>query len=123
MRVVLKQKNLTFTPAIREYVEKKLVSPVQKLVGGGKADELVILEIEIARTTTHHRKGLVYYAEANVSRGKTLIRVEAQDQDIYAAIDALKDELEGRLKSLKEKSVSVARTRARSAKQIIRQKM
>ena len=123
MRVVLKQKNLAFTPAIREYADKKLVTPVRRLVGRGAADELVILEIEIARTTTHQRKGLVYYAEANVSWGKKLIRVEAQDQDIYAAIDALKDELEGRLKSLKEKSVSLNRKRARNAKQIIRQKM
>lgn len=123
MRVVLKQKNLALTPAIREYVEKKLVSPMRRAVGSTAADELVILEIEIARTTTHHRKGLVYYAEANISWGKTLIRVEAEDQDIYAAIDALKDELEERMKSLKEKSVSVNRKRARSAKQIIRQKM
>lgn len=123
MRVVLKQKNLAFTPAIREYIEKKLVSPMRRAVGSTAADELVILEIEIARTTTRHRKGLVYYAEANMSWGKTLIRVEAEDQDIYAAIDALKDELEERMKSLKEKSVSVNRKRARSAKQIIRQKM
>lgn len=123
MRVVLKQKNLALTPAIREYVEKKLVSPMRRAVGSTAADKLVILEIEIARTTTHHRKGLVYYAEANMSWGKTLIRVEAEDQDIYAAIDALKDELEERMKSLKEKSVSVNRKRARSAKQIIRQKM
>lgn len=123
MRVVLKQKNLALTPAIREYVEKKLVSPMRRAVGSTAADELVILEIEIARTTTHHRKGLVYYAEANMSWGKTLIRVEAEDQDMYAAIDALKDELEERMKSLKEKSVSVNRKRARSAKQIIRQKM
>ena len=123
MRVVLKQKNLAFTPAIREYVEKKLVSPVQKLIGRGRAEELVILEIEIARTTTHHRKGLVYYAEANISLGKKLVRVQSQDQDIYAAIDALKDELEGRLKSLKEKSVSVDRKRARNAKQTLRQKI
>src|SRR3989338_1265713 len=123
MRVVLKQKNLALTPEIREYVEKKLVSPVQKLIGRGRAEELVILEIEIARTTTRHRKGLVYYAEANISLGKKLVRVESQDQDIYAAIDALKDELEGRVKSLKEKSVSVDRKRARNAKQIIRQKM
>lgn len=123
MRVVLKQKNLAFTPAIREYVEKKLVSPARKLVGSTAAAELVILEIEIARTTTRHRKGLVYYAEANMSLGKKLIRVEAEDQDIYAAIDALKDELERRVKSLKEKSVSLNRRRARNAKQIIRQKM
>lgn len=123
MRVVLKQKKLAFTPAIREYIEKKLVSPARRIVGGTAASALVMLEIEIARTTTRHRKGLVYYAEANMSLGKKLVRVEAEDQDIYAAIDALKDELEERLKSLKEKSVSLNRQRARNAKQIIRQKM
>ncbi len=122
MRVTLKQKNLSITPSLRAYIDAKLVVPVKKLISRTAGGELPILDIEVARTTIHHRKGMVFYAEANMSLGKRLIRVEAEDEDIHAAIDALKDELEGRIKSLKEKITSLERSRGRKAKQSLRQK-
>jgi len=119
MRVIIKQKNLSLTPSIRSYIDSKLVRPVKKILKRVAREDLPILEIEIARTTMHHRKGLIFYAEANLSAGKSLIRVEAADIDIHAAIDALKDELVRRLTARKDKETTIERKRARSAKQTL----
>ena len=121
MRVLVKQKNLSLTPSIRSYIDSKLVRPVKKILEQAAREDLPILEIEIARTTLHHRKGLVFYAEANLSAGKSLIRVEAEDIDIHAAIDVLKDELLGRLTALKDKRTVVGRKRARVLKKKLRE--
>ncbi|OGZ96106.1 MAG: ribosomal subunit interface protein [Candidatus Sungbacteria bacterium RIFCSPHIGHO2_01_FULL_50_25] len=120
MRIVLKQKNLRITPALRDYIEAKLVSPVKKIIRRAEDEELPMLEIEIARTSMHHRKGLVYYAEANLSFGKRMIRVEAKDQDIYAAIDSLKDELESRMVRLRDKQTALDRRGGRRVKRTLR---
>lgn len=120
MRIVLKQKNISITPALRDYIESKVVTPVKKILRRLSQGELPILEIEIARSTMHHRKGLVYYAEANLSLGKRLIRVEAENTDMHAAIDALKDELEERLSRFHDKRTTLDRRGARRVKDALR---
>lgn len=116
MRFKIYAKNLILTPALRIYAEEKIVRPVELRIKKAAESDLPILEVEISRTTEHHRKGKVYHAEANLKLGKTLIRAEADDEDARTAIDLLKDEIEGELTHFKGRRQAVERRGARRAK-------
>lgn len=117
MRVILHKKNLEITPALQDFVEKKLVEPVRKRLKGLPEEELPILEIEVGRPSRHHLKGRVYHLEANLSLGKNLLRAEVDNEDVRAGCDILKDELLQKLTNYKNKQETVLKKKARRAKE------
>lgn len=120
MRVTLRSKNLVVTPALRLYIEEKVLKPVRNLLRGFTQEALPILDLEFSRTTRHHRKGKVYYAEANLTLGGKLLRSEVEDEDIRSCCDILKDELEGEIKRFKQRSITRERRGARRIKKELR---
>lgn len=116
MRFTLHQKNLDITPALREYIEQKILKPVEKFISNIKVPELPLLDIEIGRTTRRHKKGQVYRAEANLKLNGKMIRAEAVDEDVHAACDMVKDELHREIVSYKSRALSLLKRRARSIK-------
>ena len=119
LRFTLHQKNLEITPALRVYVEEKILKPVERFIKNVKVPELPILDIEIGRTTRHHKKGLVYRAEANLKLNGKMIRAEAVDEDVHAACDLVKEELRREIVSYKDKALAVLKRRARSVKKAL----
>lgn len=109
MTVTIKGTNLDLTLPLKKYAEYKILALAKFFPG------LTQARIELERTTKHHHKGEVWRAEANISGPQHLFRAEAMANDIYAAIDAMKDELKHELHALKEKRVRLVR-RARRAK-------
>lgn len=120
MRVVVRKKNLEITPALSVYIDTKIVRPTEKLLARIKSDALPLLDIEVARTTRHHRKGNVFYAEANLSLGSYVFRAEAEAEDIYAACDLLEDELKREISKFKTKIQSMAKRQGRQIKKQVR---
>lgn len=120
MRVTIRQKNLEITPALREYIEMKVLKPLRRLIKPMLRSELPILDLEFSRTTLHHRKGKVYYAEANLSLGKKMLRVSVEDEDIRAACDLLEEELKRIIMDLKNRTQSLEKRRARRIKEELR---
>lgn len=115
MRVTIRKKNLELTGPLREYIERKIVQPVEKRLRQMDHDS-PILDIEVARTTHHHHKGLVYAVSVSLTLKDTLIRAEAADMDIHAACDALEDELTREIVAYKGKAQSLLKRGARQAK-------
>ncbi|KKU48194.1 ribosomal subunit interface protein [Candidatus Uhrbacteria bacterium RIFCSPLOWO2_12_FULL_46_10] len=106
MVISIKGTNLDLTPALKRYAEQKILSLAKFFPG------LTHARVELERTTKHHHKGDVWRAEANLHGPKHLFRAEAVSTDIYAAVDAVKDELKRELHGLKEKrSISVRQAR------------
>lgn len=102
MTTDIKSTNLELTPSIKQYAEEKLAALgkfIEKLEANGEAK----LVIEIARTTNHHHRGDVYYAEANLNVKGSVIRAEHTDEDIYASIDKVKDILKMEIEKYKDK--------------------
>ena len=93
MQLDLTGHHVEITPALREYVTTKLdkVSRHFDLVIGAHC----ILTVEKLR----------HKAEATVSVNGGKIHAEATEEDMYAAIDALADKLERRVRKYKEKLV------------------
>ena len=102
MKIDIKGTLLELTPAIKEYVQKKL-APLSRLMKTFEAEGETTAFIEIARTTKHHKRGEVYYAEATLLFAGKSLRVERYHRDIRAAIDLMRDTLKAEILRQKEK--------------------
>ncbi|MEK7549135.1 MAG: ribosome-associated translation inhibitor RaiA [Patescibacteria group bacterium] len=103
MHIIIKSTNLDLTPAIKEYIEEKIGSLDRFIKKRFEGKSEIRTEVEIARTTKHHRHGDVFYAEVNLHLPKKNLRVEHSDWDIRIAIDKTKDKLQREIKKYKEK--------------------
>ncbi len=111
MTIKILATGIELTPAIKTYVEEKIMLLerfVKKYEGTGEVE----IAVEVGHTTKHHRHGEIFYAEATLSLSGDTIRVECSDLDLYAAIDRMKDILKQDIIKHKEKTESKA-TRAR----------
>ena len=105
MKINISVKNLELSPAIREYIEKKMGS-LNKFMKKWETEGSVKLSFDAGRTTKHHYKGNIYYAEANLKIPGKMIRAYKTNEDLHAAIDAVKEVLSAEIKQYKEKPKS-----------------
>jgi len=102
MKINITVKNLELSPAIKERIEKKMGS-LDKFMKKWEEEGSVELNFDAGRTTKHHHKGNVYYAEANLKIPGNMIRVRKTNEDLHAAIDEVKEVLAEEIKQYKEK--------------------
>lgn len=112
----IKTKDLVLTEAIEKYIDKKLET-LKKFIPKYSSDS-VKAAIEVGRTTRHHQAGDIFRAEINLSVGGKLFRVESERDDLCAAIDEARDDLEREIKKFKEKKETVFIRGARSFKKM-----
>ncbi len=117
MHIIITGTHLEITEAIREYTLEKMNS-LEKLVP--KDDTSGKLTIELSKTTNHHSHGDVFQAEAllHIREKETALRT-TQD-DLYKAIDTLKDMLYRELSKHKDKEQSVFRRSAHKIKNLFK---
>lgn len=119
MKYNLQAKNFTLSEHIRDYVEAKLIGTVERFMANVDPENIK-LDIEIARTTDHHQKGEVWYAEVNLKSGDLAIRIETNAESPTAAIDLAQEELAREIRRKKEKKTSRMRRGARAVKDMLR---
>ena len=91
MQITIKTTNIDLSPSIKEHIEKRIGGLTKFLK---KIDqEVVKIEVEVGKPSKHHRKGNIYYAEANISLPGKLLRAESKSWDTYLAIDEIKESL------------------------------
>jgi ribosomal subunit interface protein len=120
MRVTLRQKNFKITPAFCAYIEQKIVRPAARLLPGNQEGDLPLFDIDVERTTGHHRKGRVYRVAANITLGRKVISAEATDENPHAACDLLEEELKREIRGYKTKSRTLAHRGAQKVKGALR---
>ena len=116
MRVTIRQKNIQITSALTAYIEAKILKPLKRRLKTAIAKDLPILDLEFGRTTRHHRKGLVYRAEATLTIGKRSLRAEVDAEDMRQACDLLEQELDHEIQSFKERQQALEKRMGRKTK-------
>ncbi len=106
MNMNIKGTRISLTPAIEDYVEKRL-SALDKFIG--PADDSVFVQVEVGKTTAHHKSGDVFRAEVNLSVGGKKYYAVSEKPDLYAAIDDVRDEILAELRKMKDKKSSTLR--------------
>ncbi len=102
MKVTIKTTNLKLTPEVKKIIEEKIAT-LDKFIPHTGNDDSVEAFVEVALETRHHKKGKIYYAEANIKVPGKIIRAEAREENIYQAINKVKDELQELLKKYKKR--------------------
>jgi len=103
MRLNLKATNISLNEDIRSYLEKRLTS-LGKLID--MDDPVVLIDVELGRTTKHHQSGDIFFAEINIHRRKEAFRAVSNRGDLNSAIDDMHDEIAGELLSWKGRKKS-----------------
>lgn len=117
MKINEKGTNMDITAHIQDYLYKKL-DHLNKFID--PADESVLCDVELGRTTNHHNKGEVFRVEINLHIAGKNLRAVSEEEAILAAIDIAKDEMVRELTSAKEKKVSLTRKGGAKIKNIIK---
>lgn len=93
---------MEMTDAIRAHVEEKLSSLEKFCENYSPCD----VRVEVGKTSEHHQKGKIWRAEFMMTIPGASLRAESVEEDLYAAIDAAKDDLKRQLIAFKEKRIA-----------------
>lgn len=115
MKIQIKGTDIELTPSIKKYIMDK-IGGLDKFLDKFQKESQVVAEVEIARTTRHHKSGEIYYAEVNLDLKGDKLRAENKDEDVRSAIDGLKDILKREILTLKEKKTDKKRNAGRPGK-------
>lgn len=105
MHVKIKATKVELTPGIKDYVQDKM-DMLEKYLG--KIDALNC-EVELAMAVGNQNSGKIYRAEVNLEVPGELLRVEKTEEELFKAIDKVKDHLVRSIKRYKEKRMDKKR--------------
>lgn len=118
INISIKATNIELTPAMRSYAEEK-IGMLQKLIDERDGD--VRADVELERLTAQ-QSGEIFRAEVNLHTSHMSLRAESTKDDMYAAIDLVKDDVMREIRRAKNKNETMARRGGRMFKEIV-QKM
>ena len=120
MQINLLGKNMELTGAIRDYVSKR-VTNLEKLLsriesGKGK----VMVNFEVSKSTNHHKSGDIFHADCLIKIDGKEFYGSADKEDLYQAIDAVKDSLYNEINKNKDRRQTLFRRGAMSIKNMLK---
>lgn len=116
MRVSIKGTNIELTPAIRQYINEQVGELERFTQGIGSPIEA---RVEVGKPSKHHRKGDVFYAEINLRLPGRVLRAQSTQEDLFFAINVVRDQLQRDIKRYKKKQDAKFRRGARSIKKLV----
>ena len=99
MQVKIKATKIDLTSRIKEYVQEKM-DMLEKYLGSVSVQNC---DVEIGMTTGNQSAGKIYRAEVNLEVPGKLIRVEKTEEELFKAIDKVKDHLTRSIRRYKQK--------------------
>ncbi len=117
MNITIKTTNIDLTEAIKSYVEKRLGAFTKHNPSVSEDDRA---EVEVGKTTEHHHSGEIFRAETVLHMNGKKIVATSEKEDLYAAIDEMKDKLEREVRGGKEKKRTLWKRGAGTIKKILR---
>lgn len=117
MKINIKATGIELTQAISNYAQKK-VSHIEKYFSGDSTD--AVAQVEVGKSTRHHKTGNVFRAEIHITGAGIDLYAVSEMDDLYAAIDIVKDEIVHNIVQLKGKRETLARRGANMMKNIMK---
>ncbi len=117
MKINIKATGIELTPAISDYVNKK-VSAIEKYLDKDTLD--MVAQVEVGVTTHHHKAGNIFKAEVHITGLGLDLYATREEEDLYAAIDLVKDEIVHNATQSKNKRVTLTRRGAEMVKNIMK---
>ena len=102
MKIIIKGAKIKLTPILKDFVEEKITDLEKLFESNIKRDFEVKAFVEIGKTSEHHRKGDIFFAECQIFLPGKGVRAVAKKEDLKLAICEVKDQLQVQLKKYKE---------------------
>lgn len=121
MRINLKGKNFELTPAITDYVQKR-VTNLEKLLSTieeGKRGDIMV-NFEVGKSTKHHKSGIVFHSDCLINIDGQKFYASSDKEDIYQAIDEIKETLFREIRENKDRKQTLFRRGASSVKKMLK---
>ncbi|MBP9864011.1 ribosome-associated translation inhibitor RaiA [Patescibacteria group bacterium] len=103
MTINIHASGMELTPAIRQYVEEKF-GMLEKY-----ASNILMIDVDLGMDTHHHQKGDIFFCSAKIDIPNDMLTVEKTEEDLYKAIDKVKDHLQESLIERKERARDLRR--------------
>lgn len=105
MKFIIKGTKIKINPQLEEYIKERIGS-TEKYI---QTNLPLIVRFEVEKITNRHQKGNVFRAEANIHLKNKFIRAEATREDIYLAINEVRDRLKDEFRKYKEINIQKSR--------------
>ncbi len=99
MTINIRATGCELTPALRQYVEEKFHA-LEKY-----ETHLLQADVHISKDTKHHQKGGIFTCSSTVEMVGDVIKIERTAEDLYKAIDKVKDHLRETLAQRKDRAM------------------
>lgn len=116
MKINVKAENITLTPDIYEYLDKRL-APIEKIIQG---DSAAMAHVEIGKPSQHHKTGNFFEARIQLHVSGRDFTALATGDSVYSAIDGMKDDITRELTTHKDKQLTRTKKGGRHIKNILR---
>jgi ribosomal subunit interface protein len=117
IKKTVKGTGIDLSDAISSAIDR-VVASIDKYVD--PSDTSALVDIEVGKTTNHHRSGEIFRAEINFHSRIGSLRAEAEKEDLYVALVAAKDEIVESLRSKKSKRTDFIKRSGAKIKNMIR---
>ncbi len=110
MLINVQTTGMDMTPAIKEYCEDKVMSLETY------CDDILSADVNVGLLSNHHQKGKIFFCKIKLEiPGKDLF-IEKKAEDLYKAIDKVRDHYKVELEKLKGKWGEIDRELLRDTK-------
>ena len=120
MQINLLSKNIELTEEIKDYVSKR-VTNLEKLLSRIESGQgQVLVNFEVSRSTNHHKSGNIFHADCLIKIDGKEFYGSADKEDLYQAVDAVKDSLFGEVSKHKNRSQTLLKRGGASIKRLLK---
>ena len=112
MNINIKATGIELTPAISDYVYKK-VSSVEKYLN---KEVPTSAQVEVGKTTKHHKSGDVFRAEVHLNYNGIDLYAAVEAEDLYSAIDLVEADISNKIVREKGRHIKLLRQGQRAIK-------
>ena len=120
MQINLLGKNIELTEAIKNYVSKRVTNLEKLLSRIEEKQGKVMVNFEVGKSTNHHKGGEVFHADCLIKIDGKEFYGSADKEDLYEAVDAVKDSLYNEISKSKDRSQTLLYRGARSIKKMMK---
>lgn len=120
MNINLQSKNMELTPAIHDYVIKRVTDLEKLLVSMEQDGSEAVISFDISRNTGHNNGEDVFHADCLIKIAGEEFYGSADEADMYAAIDAIKEKLFQEIRKNKGRKQTLFKRGAASVKKMLK---
>ncbi|MBI2674107.1 MAG: ribosome-associated translation inhibitor RaiA [Candidatus Zambryskibacteria bacterium] len=118
MQINIKATGIELTQAISDYAYKR-ISTIEKYLDK-QSGPSAIAQVEVGKSTRHHKAGNIFRAEVHIIGTNLDAYAVSEMEDLYAAIDVVKDEIVHNVLQLKGRRETLARRSAGMMKNVMK---